>query len=140
MGRMALVGDRERERAARQLRGHYLRGRLTEDELDARLSVALAARSTRDVRRAFRDLPSGWRDGADELRAAFDEARRVARRFGFLLAAAAIWSMATLAVVVGLGLAMAIGHVSREAVAAVLLVWLLLTYSVWRVARRSLRR
>ena len=137
---MGLVGDDERERAAKQLRAHYLRGRLTEEELDARLSVALAARSSRDVRRAFHDLPPTWRDGVDELRTAFDEARLVARRFGFLLAAATAWSMATLAVVVGLGLATAIGHVSREAVAAVLLVWLLVTYAAWRVARRSFRR
>jgi hypothetical protein len=137
---VALVGDHERERAARQLRSHYLRGRLTEDELDARLSVALAARSSREVRKAFRDLPPPWRDGVEEIRAAFGEARLVARRVGFLLGAAAVWSMATLAVVVGLGLAMAIGHVSREAVAAALLVWLLVTYAAWRVARRSLRR
>ena len=137
---MTLVGDHERERAARQLRAHYLRGRLTEEELDARLSVALAARSSRDVRRAFRDLPPGWRDGVDEIRAALGDARLVARRVGFLLVAAAAWSMATLAVVIGLGLATAIGHVSREAVAAVLLVWLLVTYAAWRVARRSFRR
>jgi len=137
---VALVGDQERERAARQLRAHYLRGRLTEDELGARLALALAARSSREVRRAFRDLPPPWRDGVDEIRAAFDEARRVARRFGFLLAAATVWSLATGAVVIGLGLAVAIGHVSREAVAAVLLVWLLVTYAAWRVARRSFRR
>ena len=137
---MALVGDQERERAARQLRAHYLRGRLTEDELGARLALALAAHSSREVRRAFRDLPAPWRDGVDEIRAAFDEARRVARRFGFLLAAATLWSAATVAVVIGLGLAVAIGHVSREAVAAVLHVWLLVTYAAWRVARRSFRR
>src|SRR5436305_1461781 len=60
---MARVGDQERERAARQLRGHYLRGRLSEDELDDRLAVALTARSHRDARRALDDLPAGWRDG-----------------------------------------------------------------------------
>jgi Domain of unknown function (DUF1707) len=136
---MALVGDRERDRAVEQLRSHYLRGRLTEDELDARLSVALAARSGRDVRGAFRELPPAWRDGADELRAAFADARIVARRLGFFLAAAVLWCVATLAVVLGLAVAAAIADVSQEAVAAVLLVWLLVTYSAWRIARRGFR-
>src|SRR3989442_5394715 len=102
---MSLVGDRERNRAAAQLRAHYLRGRLSADELDARLSVALAARSGRDVRRAFRDLPPAWRDGVEEVRAAFADARVAVRRLGFVLAAAWLWIVATIGGLLGLALA-----------------------------------
>jgi hypothetical protein len=137
---MALVGDHDRNRAAERLRAHYVRGRLSPEELDARLAVALRARSARDVRAAFRDLPPAWRDGAEELRAAAGEVRLAARRLGFLLVAAAIWAVATLGVLLGLALAAAVGHVGNEAIAAVLLVWLLATYSAWRLARRALRR
>jgi hypothetical protein len=137
---MARVGDHERERAAQQLRSHYLRGRLTEDELDERLAVALAARSHRDVRNAFDELPPAWRDGVEEVRAAFAETRVAVRRFGVLLAAGTVWAVVTLAVVVGLGLAALVGHVGDQAIAAVLLVWLLVTYTVVRAVRRSFRR
>src|SRR3954469_1347424 len=137
---MARVGDQERERAARQLRGHYLRGRLTEDELDDRLPVALTARSHGDVRRAFDDLPAGWRDGVEEVRAAFDETRVVLRRLGVVVAAGAIWAVVSLAIVLGLALAAAIGDVSDQAVAAVVLVWLLVTYLAGRAVLRTFRR
>src|SRR3954447_21847748 len=137
---MARVGDQERERAARQLRGHYLRGRLTEDELDDRLAVALTARSHRDVSRAFDDLPAGWRDGVEEVRAAFDETRVALRRVGVVVAAGAIWAVVSLAIVLGLALAAAIGDVSEQAVAAVVLVWLLVTYLAGRAVLRTFRR
>jgi uncharacterized protein DUF1707 len=137
---MTRVGDQERERAARQLRGHYLRGRLTEDELDDRLSIALAARSHGDVRRAFDELPPAWRDGVEELRAALAETRVAARRFGVLLAASALWCVVSLAIVVGLGLAALVGDVTDQAIAAALLIWLLVTYTVVRAVRRSFRR
>jgi len=137
---MARVGDQERERAARQLRGHYLRGRLSEDELDDRLAVALTARSHRDVRRAFDDLPAGWRDGMEEVRAALEETRVALRRLGVMVAAGAIWLVVSLAIVLGLGLAAAIGDVSDQAVAAVVLVWLLVTYLAGRAVLRTFRR
>ena len=64
MAAMSLIGDRERDRAALELRRHYLRGRLSVEELDRRVSLAVAARSSRDLGRALRDLPAPWRDAA----------------------------------------------------------------------------
>jgi hypothetical protein len=61
---MALVGDRERERAAAMLKEHYLRGRLSVEELGDRLGLALAARRDGDVRRALAGLPPAWREAA----------------------------------------------------------------------------
>ena len=52
-----LAGDSERERAAAALREHYVRGRLTLDELAGRTERVLAARSRADLRRALSGLP-----------------------------------------------------------------------------------
>jgi len=53
-----LVGDRERESAALELRRHYAEGRLTMDELAQRLEAALRARSGTQLRSALNDLPA----------------------------------------------------------------------------------
>lgn len=54
---MARIGEQERERAATALKEHFLRGRLSVEELTERLEVALSARRDGDVRRALDDLP-----------------------------------------------------------------------------------
>ena len=51
------VGDAEREAAAAALAEHYAQGRLTFDELGARLHAALTATVRSDLARAARDLP-----------------------------------------------------------------------------------
>jgi hypothetical protein len=53
------VSDAEREAATAELREHYASGRLDSDELDQRLSAALAARTRGDLSALFTDLPSG---------------------------------------------------------------------------------
>ena len=64
---MALIGDRDRDHAAARLKQHYLRGRLSLEELTERLEVALTARRDRDVRVALSGLPGfGLRTGLDE--------------------------------------------------------------------------
>jgi hypothetical protein len=63
---MALAGEPARERAAHELRRHYLAGRLSEQELDRRLEVALGARTRGEVRRATAQLPPRWAD-VDEV-------------------------------------------------------------------------
>ena len=54
---MPRIGEQERERATTALREHYLRGRLSLEELTDRIEIALAARRDGDVRRALHDLP-----------------------------------------------------------------------------------
>jgi Domain of unknown function (DUF1707) len=51
------ASDADRDRAAAQLHVHFAAGRLTPDELDDRLTAALAARTFGDLRRTLADLP-----------------------------------------------------------------------------------
>ncbi|MFN2629715.1 MAG: DUF1707 domain-containing protein [Gaiellaceae bacterium] len=135
---MSLIGDRERERAALELQRHYLRGRLSVEELDRRVSVAVAARSSGDLGQALHDLPAPWRDAADELIPAAAAAGQRVRRAVVLLALAAVWAVGSLVLLLGLALASAVAHVQTDALAAVALLWAVLTYGLWRTGRRSL--
>ena len=49
--------DEARQRAADALRAHYADGRLDEVELERRVELAYAARTRRDLKALFRDLP-----------------------------------------------------------------------------------
>jgi hypothetical protein len=60
------VSDAEREAAAAELREHFASGRLTQDELDERLTAVFAAKTRGDLNGVFTDLPSagrGWTAG-----------------------------------------------------------------------------
>ena len=57
------VSDAEREAAAAELREHFASGRLTQDEMDERLTTVFAAKTRADLNAVFTDLPSsghGW--------------------------------------------------------------------------------
>lgn len=57
------VSDAEREAAAAELREHFASGRLTQDEMDERLTSVFAAKTRADLNAVFTDLPSsghGW--------------------------------------------------------------------------------
>ena len=58
------AGDRDRERAAEELRRHHLEGRLDADELDERLGRAYGARTLGDLAGVLNDLPVLGRRGA----------------------------------------------------------------------------
>ena len=58
------AGDRDRERAAEELRRHHLEGRLDADELGERLGRAYGARSLGDLAGVLKDLPVLGRRGA----------------------------------------------------------------------------
>jgi hypothetical protein len=51
------VSDADRERVAARLREHFAEGRLSQEELDERLSAALSAKTEGDLRRVMTDLP-----------------------------------------------------------------------------------
>ena len=57
------MSDAERETAAARLKTHYAAGRLSHEELEERLDRAYAARSRRDLRALFADLPWESRTG-----------------------------------------------------------------------------
>jgi len=51
------IGDADRERVTSRLREHFAEGRLTSEELDERITVALSAKTFGDLRRIMADLP-----------------------------------------------------------------------------------
>ncbi len=51
------VGDADRERVTARLREHYAEGRLTQEELDERISATLNAKTFGDLRPIMADLP-----------------------------------------------------------------------------------
>ena len=51
------VSDADRDRVAGRLRDHFAEGRLTQDELDERISAALHAKTVGDLRPVTADLP-----------------------------------------------------------------------------------
>lgn len=67
------IGDAERQQAATALGEHFAVGRLDQGEFDTRVQAAYAARTIRDLRGLFTDLPGpapfrpepdpGWRAG-----------------------------------------------------------------------------
>jgi hypothetical protein len=62
-GQEMRVSDAEREAAAAELREHFASGRLTQDEMDERLTAVFAAKTRADLSAVFTDLPSsghGW--------------------------------------------------------------------------------
>lgn len=61
------VSDADRDAAAAALGEHFAQGRLTADELHARLDLALAAVTRRDITRVTQDLPwqYAWPEGGD---------------------------------------------------------------------------
>jgi hypothetical protein len=61
------ISDSDRDAAAAALGEHFAHGRLTADELHARLELALAAVTRRDISRATQDLPrqQAWLEGGD---------------------------------------------------------------------------
>jgi Flp pilus assembly protein TadB len=126
----------ERDRVAASLRRHYLRGRLTVEELSDRMDTALAARSQRDLSAALRGLPGPW--SRSELQPLAVTARRTARQAGLFVLLAAFWSFLSLVLLIAF-VAVVVSHASGEAVAAVPLLWLVVTALVWRSWHRRTR-
>jgi hypothetical protein len=51
------AADADRERVAERLREHFAEGRLTNEELDERITTTLSAKTYGDLRRVMADLP-----------------------------------------------------------------------------------
>ena len=125
------AGDLERERAAAALQQHYVRGRLTLDELSARTGRVLAARSTADIRRALSGLPG--RHGQWP-------AAQVVARGAVLAVCTGAYLFFSVTMLVFLALFALIEGVSDRTLVACLIVWLVPTYFLSRLWRGGLRR
>jgi uncharacterized protein DUF1707 len=138
---MALVGDRERERAAALLGRHYLRGRLSLDELTERLELALAARREGEVRLALAELPPAWLEQATAARSRVSTTWRATKRAAFVIAVWLLWWTASLVLLTGFVATVLIQGASSTNAVVFAGLWLACTFIAWSVARRRpLRR
>jgi hypothetical protein len=126
---MALIGDRDRERAAAVLKRHYLRGRLSVEELAERLEVALSARRERDLRLALTELPAA-RGGLEAMWTA-------ARRTAFVVAVWSLWWAASLVLLVGFVVSVLEQGVTPANAVTFAALWLACTFVARSVARRG---
>jgi hypothetical protein len=126
---MPLIGDHERERAAAMLRAHYVRGRLTVDELADRLDLALTARRTNDVGVALAGLPS---------RPAWETFWLRARRTAFAMAVWTLWWLASLALLLGFVAAVVLQGLTLTNAILFPALWLAATFAARHVTRRHL--
>jgi hypothetical protein len=128
MKRVTRAGDAERERAVASLREHYVRGRLTLEELTERCELALRARTLGDLRRALADLPP--------LRP--QAILRGVLRGVALVVLTGAWFVFSMLLLLGFVLALAIHGLSTVEVLVFLAVWLVPTYLLSRGWRRGL--
>ena len=129
---MRLVGDRERERTAEDLRGHYLDGRISEDELADRLHAALHARTRLDLLVAARHLP-----GYTPLHLLFGAPARAAStaiaRAALLVVLAGVWLAGSFVLFVVFGATVLVHGASTGTLVGFPLVWVLMNWALWRV-------
>jgi hypothetical protein len=126
-----LAADRDREGAATALREHYVRGRLTLDELSARTERVLTARSRADLRAALAGLPTF--PGAGELASA----ARYALRGAMVVAFTGVYLIFSLLLALVLGVTLLVHGASSTALIGFLVVWLIPTYLWSRLIRRG---
>jgi hypothetical protein len=137
------VGDRDRERAAVTLREHYVRGRLTLDELSDRTGRVLAARSQQDLWNALSGLPRGVLSSvpvfvdAGELVAQGRSAAQGALRVAGLVVLTGVYLLFSFALMIVLGLTLLIHGASAAVLIGFLVVWLVPTYVLGRLWHRK---
>jgi len=133
---MALIGDRERERAANQLTEHYLQGRLSLEELTERLEGALTARRHSEVRRAFAELPSAWREQVKGARSSVDAMWQGVCHVALVMAVWLLWAAVSFALLVGFVISVLVQGLSLTNGILFPALWLACT----GVARHATRR
>jgi hypothetical protein len=127
------AGDQDRERAAASLREHYVRGRLSVEELSSRTGRVLTARSRSDIRTALAGLPL--------LPEAFGvvgygRIAQVALRGAILFALTAAYVVFTCTLLLVLSLVLIFSGASATTLVGFLVVWLVPTYLLTRLWRR----
>jgi DUF1707 SHOCT-like domain len=135
---VALVGDRERERAAASLQDHFVEGRISIEEFGTRIERVLRARSRSDLRAPLHDLPIHWQASHEFIAAGAGALHKGARLIAFLVIAA-MWAICSLALAIPFTVALfAIGRSTAVAVVFAAL-WGVMTFALWRPWFRSRR-
>jgi len=129
------AGDQDRERAAATLQEHYVRGRLTLEELSYRTGRVFSARSRADIRTALAGLPLlpsalGFGDQGRAL-------ARVAARGAMLLFFTALYMIFNLLLLLVFAVTMLTHGASATTLVGFLVVWLIPTYLLSRLWRRK---
>jgi len=130
-----IAGDQDRERAAATLQEHYVRGRLTLDELSYRTGRVFSARSRADIRTALAGLPLLPDAFAVQGRAL----ARVAARGAVLFFFTWLYLVFNLVLLVAFAVAVFSRGASVTTLVGFLLVWLIPTYLLSRLWRRKAR-
>jgi len=133
-----LIADTDRERAAVELREHFVQGRLTVEELSHRTGRVMAARSRSELRSALADLPVLF-DGR-ELAARGRSMAHAAIRGAALVVFTCAYILFSFALLLVLGLTLLIHGASAAELIGFLVVWLLPTYLLARLWRRGAAR
>jgi hypothetical protein len=133
---MGLIGDRERDRAVELLKRHYVRGRLTAEELGERVELALGARRDGEVRLALAELPAARGDQVGGMRAGLDAMWRAAGRAAFVVAVWTLWWAASLVLLIGFVSAIVLRGFSPVTIALPAL-WLGCTLAARHITRRG---
>jgi Flp pilus assembly protein TadB len=126
---MVLASDGDRERAAASLRDHFVRGRLTLEELSARLDRVFSARTLDELRTTLDGLPGLSRDLARSI-----------GRGAALVVLSFAWLLFSFVLLVVFGLVALIHGASTVELAGFLVVWLVPTLLLSRLWRRGLAR
>jgi hypothetical protein len=129
------AGDQDRERAAATLQEHYVRGRLTLDELSYRTGRVFSARSRADIRTALAGLPLLPDAFAVQGRAL----ARVVARGAMLIFFAWLYLVFTFVLLLGFTLTLVFNGASATTLVGFLLAWLIPTYLLSRLWRRKAR-
>ena len=124
---MQLAGDSDRDRAADSLREHFVRGRLTVEELSERMGLALRARSRDELRRSLDGLP----------RVTGLAVAQTATRAAALVLFTGAWLLFSFVLLVVFALTVLIHGASGIELAGFLVVWLVPTYLLSRLWRRG---
>jgi Domain of unknown function (DUF1707) len=132
-----LVGDRTRELAVRALRRHFISGRISADELEDRVDLAVRARSRRDLDVAMDGLPLVWEDLPAGVHRAARHVRRGVRRVTLLIVFVRMWFKMNLALLVALGIALVVGAPAGKTIGAAVAAWALASFAVWYLWRRA---
>jgi hypothetical protein len=122
------AADSDRERASATLREHYVRGRLTAEELGDRAELVVRARTRREVRTALRGLPM-----LPDARSALQAAARGA----LLVVFTGAYLMFCVALLLVLAVTLIVEGASTSALLAFALVWLVPTLMLYRLWHRK---
>jgi Flp pilus assembly protein TadB len=130
-----IVGDVERERAVAALREHFVRGRITIEELAGRTERVLVAATRADLQKALAGLPASL--DALDLAARGRAVAHTAIRGAVLAVFTGAYLLFSIVLLLVLGITVLVHGASAVTLVAFLAVWLVPTYLLSRLWRRG---